>query len=147
MAIRVLFYTDGLGKPLFKVYLSRDLELGEWALRMREWRMYQAEKTARSPQWLCTWCTRTVRRPGYSESEGRGGRRRERENKGPESVVRCRSLRSVGSSSETQNHQTFPSQRSNVTHSGCCVENTAMWIPYQFTHFHFKHEHVCVQLV
>ena len=63
---RVLFYIDGLGKPLIKVYLSRDLELGEWALRICEWRMYQAEKTARSPQWLHTWCTRTVRRPGYS---------------------------------------------------------------------------------
>ena len=81
------------------------------------------------------------------ESEGRGGRRSERENKGPESAVPCRSLMRVGSSSEMQNHQTFLSQRSNVSHSGCCVENTAMWIPYQFTHFHFKHEHVCVQLV
>ena len=29
MVIRVLFYIDGLGKPLIKVYLSRDLELGE----------------------------------------------------------------------------------------------------------------------
>lgn len=130
MAMRVLFYIDGLGRPLSSrdtwAETSGNLENEPWGY-VNEEGSKQRKQQIPSPVvgvYLGVPGQYGGQDIGRRLSEGRDGRWGERENKGPETVVPRRPLMSVGSFSEMQNHQTFPSQRNNVTRSGCCGEHS-----------------------